>query len=225
MGLAWGFAYFFTVSLFERFKVEKTGLSSLYVGAFFSSWIGAKFFYLWFSSGPKIYEYIYAQYFWLGGGFVFYGGLIFGLTYYAYWTLGLKKFSPENGKYLLPGLAFGHAIGRVGCFLAGCCYGVRSDSFLAMKFQDAYRLPVQLGEAVVALLIGIYILNKIKSNSKNILTIYVVLYSISRFGLEFFRGDEIRGVFLFGLSSSQWLSLAFMALFIIPFLLKRHQNH
>jgi phosphatidylglycerol:prolipoprotein diacylglycerol transferase len=119
MGLAWGFGYFFTIDLLEKYQVPKKGFSLLYLGIFLFSWIGAKLFFLVFSSGPKIYQYIYANYFWLGGGFVFYGGLVFGLIYFFLYTLLLKKFSIKYSKFLIPGLVFGHAIGRVGCFLAG----------------------------------------------------------------------------------------------------------
>jgi prolipoprotein diacylglyceryltransferase len=67
MGLAWGFGYFFTIDLLEKYQVPKKGFSLLYLGIFLFSWIGAKLFFLAFSSGPKIYQYIYANYFWLGG--------------------------------------------------------------------------------------------------------------------------------------------------------------
>jgi len=216
MGLAWGFGYFFTLDLFEKYKIPSKGFSFLYLGIFLSSWIGAKLFFLAFSSGPKIYQYIYANYFWLGGGFVFYGGLIFGLAFYFIYTLILKKFPIDHSKYLIPGLVFGHAIGRVGCFLAGCCYGATSSSHFAFLVDGVSRYPVQMYEAIFLTFIGIVIIKMLKKQSSNdkVVTTYLLSYSIFRFLNEFLRGDEIRGILWLDLSSSQWVSILVIFLVI-----------
>ncbi len=223
MGLAWGFSYFFTLDLFEKYQISKKGFTLLYLGIFIFSWIGAKVFFLAFSSGPKIYQYIYANYFWLGGGFVFYGGLVFGLSYFFLYTLLLKKFPIENSKFLIPGLVFGHAIGRVGCFLAGCCYGSVTSSHFAFQVDGVSRYPVQMYEAIFLSFIGIIILKMLKksdSNDKIVIT-YLVSYSIFRFLNEFLRGDEIRGVLWLDLSSSQWISI-FIIFIVIAYCVIRH---
>lgn len=219
MGLSWGFGYFFTRSIFEKYNIDQKHLTSLFIGLFLSAWIGAKIFFLWFSSGPKIYQYIYANYFWLGGGFVFYGGLIFGLLYYFLWSKVLKRFDSKDSAYLLPGLVFGHAIGRIGCFLTGCCYGALTDNFLAVKMQGEYRYPVQMFEAIGLFIIGLTILKmlKDKKNGSKIISVYLISYSMLRFVLEFFRGDEIRGIFIFNLSTSQFVSIAIFILGLIFF--------
>ena len=141
-------------------------------------------------------------------GFVFYGGLIAGL-------LGARLLGRKSGwklevyeKALVPALPLGHASGRVGCFLAGCCYGRFSDSFLAVRFPALPRaaLPVQLFEA--AYLVGMCAVLSLMSlkNKKHLLGAYILMYTPVRFGLEFLRGDEIRGA-LGPLSTSQWISL------------------
>jgi phosphatidylglycerol:prolipoprotein diacylglycerol transferase len=226
MGLSWGFGYFYTRSLFEKVGLKEINLIPLFVGLFLSAWIGAKVFFLWFSSGHKIYQYLYANYFWLGGGFVFYGGLIFGLIYYFLYTFLLKKFNNQHSYLLLPGLIFGHAIGRIGCFLTGCCYGSPTSLFLGVKMQDEYRHPVQLYEASVLFIIGMIVLKMIqqKREGKKIVVFYLVTYSMARFLIEFFRGDEIRGVFIMGLSSSQLISFCLIILAGIIFYLPNRKT-
>jgi phosphatidylglycerol:prolipoprotein diacylglycerol transferase len=209
MGLAWGFGYFYTQYIFDKENLNSKPLLILFLGLFFSSFLGAKLFFLWFSSGHKIYQYLYANYFWLGGGFVFYGGLIFGLAYYIYYSLVLKRFDFGKSYLLLPGLVFGHAIGRIGCVLAGCCFGSLSDLPWAIKINNELRHPVQIYEASALVAIGLIITLFIKKKKSNIFitTFYLVTYSAIRFILEFFRGDTIRGVSAYSLSNSQLISV------------------
>jgi phosphatidylglycerol:prolipoprotein diacylglycerol transferase len=210
MGLSWGVGYHLTRFLFEREKESHSMLFKLYLGVFISAWIGAKTFFLFFSSQHKIYQYLYADYFWLGGGFVFYGGLIFGLIFYLVYSLWLKKFNFQKSYLLIPGLVFGHGLGRIGCFLAGCCYGSLSNLPWAVKMDSEFRHPVQLYEAFILFLLGYWTLRWIEKKETNlyIVTRYLLIYSVARFGIEFFRGDEIRGVFWLSLSASQLISIA-----------------
>ncbi|MDD4974282.1 MAG: prolipoprotein diacylglyceryl transferase [Bacteriovorax sp.] len=219
MGLAWGVGYYLTQYLFEKNHEDSSKLFQLYVGVFTSAWIGAKAFFLFFSAQHKIYQYLYANYFWLGGGFVFYGGLIFGLIFYLIYSLWLKKFNFQKSYLLVPGLVFGHAIGRVGCFLTGCCYGSKCDLPWAVKMDGEFRHPVQLYEAFALFCLGYLTLKWIERKKTNlyIVTHYFLVYSAVRFIIEFFRGDEVRGVFWLSLSTSQLISLG---LFIIALVVK-----
>lgn len=208
MGLAWGIGYFLTQNLFEKNNLDQNELRNFSIGMFIFSWVGAKLFFLWFSSGPKIYQYIYANYFWLGGGFVFYGGLVFGLIFYLIWSVGLKKFNQQNTPFLVPGIALGHGVGRIGCLLAGCCFGKETNSFLHVVIDGHSRIPVQLYEAIGLFIIGNFSLNLIRKNRMAlVIPFYLFTYSNLRFVLEFYRGDEIRGIFWFNLSSSQLVSI------------------
>ncbi|MGZ3808621.1 MAG: prolipoprotein diacylglyceryl transferase [Bacteriovorax sp.] len=225
MGLAWGVAYYFTQYVFEKNNEDTSGLLKLFVGVFLTSWIGAKVFFLIFSSQHKIYQYLYANYFWLGGGFVFYGGLIFGLAFYLFYSLYLKKFDFNKSFLLVPGLVFGHAIGRVGCFLTGCCYGAQCDLPWKVYMDNKFRHPVQLYEAFALFYLGYRSLIWIKQKKGNLLVVinYLLYYSIIRFVVEFFRGDEIRGVFWLSLSTSQYLSIMiFVAALLVK--MKRPSN-
>jgi phosphatidylglycerol:prolipoprotein diacylglycerol transferase len=209
MGLAWGVGYYLTQYLFVREGVNPKNLFQLFLGVFMTAWFGAKVFFLLFSVQPKIYQYLYADYFWLGGGFVFYGGLIFGLAFYLIYSLWLKKFDFQKSYLLVPGLILGHGIGRVGCFLTGCCYGSQCDLPWAVKFDGEFRHPVQLYEALALFSLGYLSLKWIKRKKTNlyIVTNYLLIYSAVRFILEFFRGDEVRGVFWLSLSTSQYISV------------------
>ncbi len=123
-----------------------------------------------------------------------------------------------------------HIFGRIACFLAGCCYGVHCDFGLSGRMvaigvrEDVKRFPVQLVEAFAILLILILILVLQKKNKckGNLLFVYLTVYAVVRFSLEFLRGDEIRGKLLM-FSTSQWISLITI-LWVSIFLIARKQR-
>jgi len=156
------------------------------------------------------------------GGFVFYGGLIggfIGLTIYArQFKMSIIKFL-DIYAIVVP---LGHALGRIGCFFAGCCYGINYDGPLSHTYHIATGaapigvplFPVQLFEAACLLLLFVsqMLLFLKMRNCKFIFTLnYAISYSFLRFALEFLRGDSERGQFWF-LSTSQWISLAIFAI-------------
>ena len=155
----------------------------------------------------------------LGGGFVFYGGLLGGcvgaICYAKFFKVNAVK-EAETFAIIVP---LFHCFGRVGCFLAGCCYGIEYNGPFAVTFTNALGapnhisfFPVQLAEAAANLLLFILLLaidGRLKKPLVNF-GIYAVIYGILRFLLEFLRGDQVRGVWL--LSTSQWISL----LLIVP---------
>lgn len=145
-------------------------------------------------------------------GFVFYGGLIAG-SVCVLLTVRWFGFSPElPGDVLIPALPLGHAFGRIGCFLAGCCYGKASDGILSVTFPFMSHsvLPVQLFESAAELLICIYLTYCSLKGKRFPICRYIFLYAPVRFVLEFLRGDEIRGR-LSVFSTSQWISLVLLA--------------
>ena len=168
------------------------------------------------------------------GGSVFYGGLL-GACGTGYLWVRIKKLPLEV--YLDRCAFFAplfHAFARVGCFFAGCCYGIEGAFGLAVPesvetvtaIGHVSRFPVQLLEALCNLGIAcliLFLLQKGRMRGK-LLYVYFGLYAILRFCDEFLRGDEIRG-FVGVFSTSQFISLfigafaAFM-LFIKPRLIK-----
>jgi len=145
-----------------------------------------------------------------GDGLVFYGGLIGGIIgLFIGLLIAKEKFHPVD-KIVTPCVPLGHAFGRIGCFMAGCCYGVKYDGFLSVIFPLAGVnepvLPVQLIESFLNLIIfGLIVLFN-KRSKLSPLPVYFLMYSVVRFVLEYFRGDKIRG-FMNGFSTSQWISI------------------
>ena len=166
-------------------------------------------------------------------GIVFYGGLL-GLLLSYYIGTRTKLISPDERKsidVLAVSIPLFHAIARIGCFLAGCCYGIEYHGFCAINYtilRDGAelctsRIPVQLMEAVLNICIFIYLCSLVKKDDwedKNILVRYLVLYSCGRFLLEFIRGDTVRGV-IYGVSFSQVIAILLMAGILIAHILKK----
>ena len=210
MGIAWGLGIQISKKLNLRNHSNFKSFNLYLLGVFLFSWFGAKLFYLFTTDINSSAAIAPLASFWLGGGFVFYGGLVFGLTFsllFAYRTdQRLKAFN-----IFIPALCIGHGIGRIGCFLAGCCYGVAYDGALSVHMHGVERIPVQLLESFALLSFGLIAL-KAKYQKKELLVIhYFVFYSVIRFVFEFMRGDLIRGIYVFGLSTSQIISLALAA--------------
>lgn len=150
------------------------------------------------------------------GGMVYYGGFLGGcvglLIYTKYNKIVERKIAFDLFAVCVP---LFHVFGRIGCFFSGCCYGMESrfgfvihGNTLIPEINDVRRLPVPLIEAVCNLVIFFILLRLFKKGKENgkMIFYYMLIYPVVRFVLEFFRGDAIRG-FLFGLSTSQWISI------------------
>jgi len=158
-------------------------------------------------------------------GGVFYGGLIAAVLA-AFWYLRRHKMPVwVTCDVFAPGIALGHAIGRVGCLFAGCCFGrpttlpwgiVFSDPFAASYVGTPLGVhlhPTQLYEAgaelaILALLLAVE--RRGRPFAGRTFWFYTLLYGVSRFVIEYFRGDE-RGMLL-GLSTSQFISVVLVPL-------------
>lgn len=153
-------------------------------------------------------------------GFVYYGGFIFGFLG-AYLAARLLRFRlMDYAPAMLPSLPLAHAFGRIGCFLAGCCYGFESRiGFVYPPGGSAPSyaplFPVQLLESALLIVISLLLCLYVKKGGKRALSMYVYLYAPVRFFLEFLRGDAHRGIFLF-LSTAQWTSLVLLILCLLP---------
>lgn len=209
MGLAWGIAYQLSRSLMLKYRQSLKNFNLLFIGTFISAWVGAKIFFLIHSAGGEFSYYMGAGKFWLGGGFVFYGGLVFGAIFVIILTKIFKLFEYKYLHLTLPGLAIGHGVGRIGCLLAGCCYGTVCKLPWSLYVHGDFRHPVQLYEAVSLFVLGfiLFKLIRLKKPASFIIGSYFISYTVIRFVLEFFRGDKIRGVYFFGLSTSQVISI------------------
>ena len=151
-------------------------------------------------------------------GFVFYGALIGGLGGVAIYALRKKLPFFSLTDYFIPGLVIGHAFGRIGCFFAGCCYGMECETPISVVFPTGGAapagiplLPTQLMESAFLFLLCAFLVWRL-TKKKPFGTVsgwYMVLYGVWRFTIEFFRSDE-RG-FVGALSTSQFISIFIFA--------------
>ena len=174
----------------------------------------------------------------LRSGGVFYGGLIAAVGV-ALWYLRVHHMPMWTvTDVFAPGIALGHVIGRMGCLFAGCCFGRRTDVPWAITFTDPYAAenvgtplnvalhPTQLYEAGAELLIlGVLLLLERRGRAFPSRTFwsYMLFYGVSRFIIEFYRGDS-RGM-IGALSTSQFVSVVIVPLSIIMlFVLSRRPD-
>jgi phosphatidylglycerol---prolipoprotein diacylglyceryl transferase len=158
----------------------------------------------------------------LQAGGVFSGGLVAAL-FAGFWYMRRNQLPAlATADASAPGLALGHAIGRIGCFAAGCCWGKPTEAFWGMTFSDSLAhqwagtplgvplVPTQLLESLAEFAIFFllsWILRR-RSFEGQVIAAYLFLYGLSRFGLEYFRDDPGRGS-LFGgaISGTQLISI------------------
>ncbi|MCI0489598.1 MAG: prolipoprotein diacylglyceryl transferase [Blastocatellia bacterium] len=159
----------------------------------------------------------------LRSGGVYFGGFLIAvltsIILMRIWRLPWRK----TADAFAPGVAIGHTIGRLGCFSAGCCWGKPTASWIGVKFTDkAHELtgvpidvalvPTQLIEAAANLSIFLFLiwLRKRRAFEGQIIFAYLMLYSVARFTIEFWR-DDPRG-WVLGLSTSQFISVVMFPL-------------
>ena len=168
----------------------------------------------------------------LQAGGVFYGGLIAALAV-AWWYIRRTKLPPlKTADVFAPAIALGHGIGRLGCFSAGCCWGVECHLPWAVTFKNpvANSLvgvplntplhPTQLYESFAEFLIFSILLWRVRRPHATgaIISLYLVLYSTARFIVEFFRFHEQGNLWGTPLDTSQFISIGLFALGAFYFL-------
>jgi phosphatidylglycerol---prolipoprotein diacylglyceryl transferase len=160
----------------------------------------------------------------VGSGFVVYGAIIGGaLGVYLYckrkgWQV-LKMFD-----LVIPAVALAQGFGRIGCFFAGCCYGKPTNMTIGVEFKNSYFAPpgvhlhpTQIYSSVFDFCLAFFLLWYARKERKNgrVFSMYVIIYSIGRFLVEFLR-DDLRGnVWIF--STSQFISIFTLILGIAVF--------
>jgi phosphatidylglycerol:prolipoprotein diacylglycerol transferase len=169
-------------------------------------------------------------------GGVFYGGLIAAVTVALIYLRRHRLPLWTTTDVFAPGIALGHVVGRMGCLLAGCCFGKPTSMPWAITFTDPAAAanvgtprgvplhPTQLYEAGAELLILVFLLvweRRGHGFPGRTFWSYMLLYGVSRFVIEFYRGDS-RGMVFDALSTSQFVSVILVPLAIVMlFLLSR----
>lgn len=219
-----------TSRLARRAGLNADDVTGLGINAALAGLIGAK---LWMVlQNIELYVRQPAELFTLStlqSGGVFFGGLL-GAVAVAFWTIRSKKLPlwPTLDAFA-PGIALGHAIGRLGCFAAGCCWGEACDRSWAVTFRsrDANALtgvpldvalhPTQIYESVAQAILFLILWKLYARRVAGELTagrvfgVYLAGAGLERFVVEFFRAHETGPPFGGPLTVAQWVALGLMA--------------
>lgn len=159
----------------------------------------------------------------ISDGFVVYGGIIGGILSGCLYCQIKKADFWKYFDLVMPSVALAQGFGRIGCLLAGCCYGHETESTFSIIFQNSdfapnhvALIPTQIYSSILDFLhfiLLLYIARHKKADGQ-VAACYLIFYSIGRFVLEFFRGDLIRGS-VGSLSTSQFISLFILAAGIV----------
>lgn len=225
--LGYAAACLYLVPRLKKISLDKDIFWNLIFIAFVGALVGAKLLFVllnWNQLGTTFAEKITMVVRDFRYGFVFFGGMIVSVGALIYYMK--KKNLPilKTSDFMIVGLPLGHMVGRIGCFLAGCCYGRPTTLPWGVTFTNTHSLvppqllgiplhPTQLYESVANLLLFLLLHKLYNKPHKDgmILLLYIACYSLLRFTIEFFRGDY-RGAFILGLSPSQCIAIVISTL-------------
>lgn len=197
-----------TVKLARSQKIDPDSTWNLGVLVVLAAIVGAKLLLIvndfsWYMSHPaEIFSLSMLQ-----AGGVFYGGLLAAIATAVYYMRKHHMPVLRTCDTFAPGIALGHAIGRIGCFSAGCCYGKHTDHWWGVTFTNPLAnlisgtplniplYPAQLIESAVEFLnflILVWMLRHKKFEGQ-VIGSYLFLYGVARYFVEFLRGDPDRG--------------------------------
>lgn len=145
------------------------------------------------------------------GGLIWYGGFVGAALFGCLFIKWRKQSILRVFDLFVPYVALAQAIGRIGCFFNGCCYGKPSEFGIYFSVHDDILFPSQLLDSLTLLLIFVFLkLLSARSKKGEVFCSYLMLASLQRFLMEFARGDE--RPFYHGLSIFQWASLGIFIL-------------
>jgi len=192
----------------ERYELPKKNVLDLSLLLMLSALLGARIFHVLYENLDYYKEHPERVFYLWEGGFVFYGGMIFALIATVVYLRRIQ--APQKGFYFdafAPVLSFAYGFGRIGCFLAGCCYGRACDLPWAIDGKHPTQLYALFWEAgTILLLLGLEKVDlkkrpKMLSRPGDIFILWLGLHSIGRLLMETYR-DDFRGESVFGLSIS-----------------------
>lgn len=222
-------AFLFAIWDCKRKELKSEYMLAIIAPALLFGMLGAKIFYLVITYTSAEFMYIlkngdFEQI--ISSGYVFYGGFIIGISTAIGMSKILKCKFTDYENVLVKCIPLAYAFGRIGCFCAGCCYGMPTESILGIPFEqplgsapvDVPLYPIQLYECAFnfVLTIFLWILDVKYPRNKFLVPVYLVIYSIERFIFEFYRFDVERGMWM-GWSTSQWISVVVFVVGIIYF--------
>jgi len=159
----------------------------------------------------------------LDSGYIWYGGVIGAFIFLLAYAKVRKTPLRTITDLMTPFALLFNGIARFGCLFAGCCFGARA--FWGVQLYGVTRFPSPLFESALCLgILALILIWKPERKRPGILfPLFLAMYSIGRFMLEFFRGDVSRGAFL-AFSTSQWISLLILLTLAIAFAVQRKKK-
>ncbi|MBU3214861.1 prolipoprotein diacylglyceryl transferase [Clostridium estertheticum] len=164
----------------------------------------------------------------VGNGFVIYGAILGGI-------LGIYIYSKKKAwntlsvlDLLVPSLPLAQGFGRIGCFLAGCCYGKVTSLPIGVEFNNSpfapanvFLIPTQIFSSIFDFMLALFLLwyDRRERKKGRVFSLYLIIYSVGRFLIEFLRGDPRGSVSI--LSTSQFISLFVLIIGILLFNFER----
>jgi phosphatidylglycerol:prolipoprotein diacylglycerol transferase len=221
----------------KRANMDENQASALLFLAIISGVVGSRVFYViqyWSQFRDNFSEVFRIDH----GGLVFYGGFFLAIAAMIIYCRAKKLDLVRVLDVFSPALAIGHAMGRIGCFLNGCCYGSTTGSWFgvhypegsapALKYSGAALHPVQLYESCGNILLALFLLYLLRHAKRGVtLASYIVLYGVMRFVDEFFRGDHSYDqLWIGGLTPAQTIGLLLIPVGIctLIYFLRRHDD-
>jgi phosphatidylglycerol:prolipoprotein diacylglycerol transferase len=212
------FGLLLIVKLGREQGLDPDKLWNLGIIAILSGIVGAKL--LMFVTDPEFRQHPFS-FATLQAGGVWSGGLLLALAMCIWYMRANNMPVLRTCDVFAPGLALGHAFGRVGCFAAGCCFGRETHVPWAVTFRNPLANeivgtplniplhPTQLYEMVLELCNCLFLvwLIRRKKFEGEIIGTYMIIYGIGRYFIEFFRGDPGRGEFLGFMSGTQAIAI------------------
>lgn len=214
----------------KREKLSSAKLMDLSVWIIISGFAGAKIGYIFIEWNYFLLHPLRVVF--DRGGFVFYGGFI-GAFLIAIWYIKRNKLDLwQIADIFAPSIAIAHSIARLGCFFYGCCFGRPTDSWIGITFPPESPagllgvpvIPTQLISSFVLFIIFciLIIVRRHRKFKGEIFWLYVLLYAVARFIIEFFRGDRWGLVGI--LSSTQFISIFMVILSVFMLIRLKSQN-
>lgn len=193
-GVALVFAFWICTFLLRRAAPEAgfdpERITSLLFTAFFSGILGGRIVYIllnlkMYAADPL--EIIMLQH----GGLAWFGGFMGGAAGGILYCLRKKMPLLKTLDFISPYIALGHAVGRIGCFFNGCCYGKVSPHGFYFPVHGETLVPVQLYSSLLLVVIFVIlrILQTRPHRGGDVFLFYMLLYSVKRFFIEFLRAD------------------------------------